>query len=1048
MDNNDTIAESSIATGRPRFYDFPRKVVWDSIKDFHIYQGVPLIRGVQFVQASIGGLGKDVHHVFLQSAPYLKRGSEKFSVDRWITKSCYYAGVRITPNAGGITELVPDENSLMKFRFREYPRVDTSEDGADIWTGRVVPRSREWFATTQTDFCVLLTMSRHGDVPPRVYRQEQYCHNSQLEQATIELTYNTEAVARELAAIEKFCDDEFQPKLFAEIRQAFVSHPLPRTSQTGVNLSRGPQGRGCDGNAMAYQKYIDALRKQERTNFQQLAVLEVAKSMYPRLACIAGPPGTGKTRSLRQLVTGLRYSGHSFLVIAPSNATVDTDAADIYQNLPEQLRKTTKMLRLGVGAQAMLTQTSHTDFEGLEHTDAGEYKDIEGSADSELASAIQETAVELAAFEDEHDRLKQLGKDVDNAKELYRLFQASRRLKNSNVPVGMTMSYRIWELMQEDRLAAEEQYEALKATYSPHRWADLINGPGISVNDYNPSHNYKEILDLYVEKDGKLSGHDKKTFYTLRWEMLTRVLRETQIIFTTCNTAGGPLLATGAFQPTIICCDDAAQATCPGLFVSMTSFTKWEGVFLFGDETQLQPIQLAASANEFVENSKLSAFRLLMLKDFPQVVRLYKQYRMAGAIAYFPGRQFYDGELRNDSTVHRSDNVRDEVLAFTREELDIKGPNGFGSEYVIVNVAYGIARQEKTGKSIVNHANADCMIEFLTALIGRGFDARTLKVLCYYRGQMRLMRTKIDEQVETEEENGWTKKKKRQIEVSTVDAFHGKESDIVLLDFVAAKDNLLPKTAKDAFREEDDDEDQGLEEHIRYDRATAHVKDAHRLCFALTRARWGLFVFCQQALLERSIKMNKTKASNSVAFMINDARERDLIFNDYAHEDTSEDGQAMLLRWNAFKLKQAREKQLADDLDFANKVRAEVKRVRNAPMIKEKVKYPVYKSGTRRTTRIIGSRVETDPADEFDSSYLIKSNTKTEAPFQQRSLQSGKSTPEPAADKEQDKDETMTDGPNAGDKQAEEAPAATFKEVSAVSTKSKREQVGTTNTNL
>lgn len=162
----------------------------------------------------------------------------------------------------------------------------------------------------------------------------------------------------------------------------------------------------------------------------------------------------------------------------------------------------------------------------------------------------------------------------------------------------------------------------------------------------------------------------------------------------------------------------------------MTSFTKWEGVFLFGDETQLQPIQLAASANEFVENSKLSAFRLLMLKDFPQVVRLYKQYRMAGAIAYFPGRQFYDGELRNDSTVHRSDNVRDEVLAFTREELDIKGPNGFGSEYVIVNVAYGIARQEKTGKSIVNHANADCMIEFLTALIGRGFDARTLKVLC------------------------------------------------------------------------------------------------------------------------------------------------------------------------------------------------------------------------------------------------------------------------------------------------------------------------------
>lgn len=154
--NYKTIAElfttsGKIGGGRPKFYNFPRQVVWDSIKDFHIFQGVPLVRESQYTRGSIGGLSEDTHHVFLQSAPYLKRGSQKVSGDKWITKSCFYAGVQMTPNEDGVMEANPDENPRMTLRSGQRdPRVGKpmSEDRADIWKRRVICRSKEWFAIT------------------------------------------------------------------------------------------------------------------------------------------------------------------------------------------------------------------------------------------------------------------------------------------------------------------------------------------------------------------------------------------------------------------------------------------------------------------------------------------------------------------------------------------------------------------------------------------------------------------------------------------------------------------------------------------------------------------------------------------------------------------------------------------------------------------------------------------------------------------------------------------------------------------------------------
>lgn len=84
----------------------------------------------------------------------------------------------------------------------------------------------------------------------------------------------------------------------------------------------------------------------------------------------------------------------------------------------------------------------------------------------------------------------------------------------------------------------------------------------------------------------------------------------------------------------------------------------------------------------------------------------------------------------------------------------------------------------------------------------------------------------------------------------------------------------------------------------------------------------GSVVFCQQALLEKPLKQSKGKVANSIGLMINDARDRKLIYDDYVQESSSEEGNVMRQQWNALSIQQAREKQMGNDLDLINKINA------------------------------------------------------------------------------------------------------------------------------
>lgn len=310
--------------------------------------------------------------------------------------------------------------------------------------------------------------------------------------------------------------------------------------------------------------------------------------------------------------------------------------------------------------------------------------------------------------------------------------------------------------------------------------------------------------------------------------MIERVLADTHILFTTASNCGGPLLSGHhSFVPTVIFCDEAGQISIPSLYVPLSIFVHWEGLFLFGDIQQLEPTALSGKANEFIANAKVSPLALLAIKGFKSIL-LDTQYRMCPALSNFPRWQFYDNTgLKNSDEVKVDNDVRQAMRKMTKD-IGIDGDNKQGSEYVLTNVPNGFSRVEHNGTSLVNHANADVILRMIGRFLKEGtIKASMIKVLPYYQGQRRLIRKKIQAMT------SWSQAIKDAIEVATVDTFQGKGARVVIVDAVAAKDKLDSAETLDEVADEDN-EDSGGEDYVKVGTVTGRVRSPN---VALTRNR-------------------------------------------------------------------------------------------------------------------------------------------------------------------------------------------------------------------
>lgn len=314
----------------------------------------------------------------------------------------------------------------------------------------------------------------------------------------------------------------------------------------------------------------------------------------------------------------------------------------------------------------------------------------------------------------------------------------------------------------------------------------------------------KSLLKLKNEL-GELSVSDAKTLNKLYAAKEAKILAKCDVVCSTCVGAGSYKLSKIAFRTVLI--DESTQASEPEVLIPIVKGAKQ--VILVGDHQQLGPVIVDKRAAD--AGLKQSLFeRLVLLGHVP--IRLEVQYRMHPALSEFSSNMFYEGSLQNGVT---SEQRTMENSTFPWPVYDT--PMMFWANY-------GREEISGSGNSFLNRVEAMNVEKIVTKLFKEGIKPEQIGVITPYEGQrafiihyLSLNSTLIGKRQEYLE-----------IEVTSVDAFQGREKDYIILSCVRAN------------------EAQNI----------GFLRDPRRLNVALTRAKYGLVILGNPRSLSKNILWN------------------------------------------------------------------------------------------------------------------------------------------------------------------------------------------------
>uniref|UniRef100_A0A1I8BRP6 DNA helicase n=1 Tax=Meloidogyne hapla TaxID=6305 RepID=A0A1I8BRP6_MELHA len=287
------------------------------------------------------------------------------------------------------------------------------------------------------------------------------------------------------------------------------------------------------------------------------------------------------------------------------------------------------------------------------------------------------------------------------------------------------------------------------------------------------------------EEIGELSQADQNRFMSLRRQKENELLSKADVICCTCITSADVRLAKKEFRCVLI--DESTQATEPEVMVSVVKGARQ--LVLVGDHCQLGPVIMCKkSANSGLGQSLFE--RLVILGNRP--LRLQVQYRMHPVLSAFPSNVFYEGSLQNGVT-----EMERKLDAFSWQFPNPDKPMMFWN-------CNGQEELGSSGTSYLNRSEAVNVEKFVTRLLQAGFSPDQLGIITPYEGSLH-SKLYLD------------------IEVENVDAFQGREKDIIIVTCVRSNE-----TGGIGF-----------------------LNDPRRLNVALTRAKYGLIIIGNAKVLSR-----------------------------------------------------------------------------------------------------------------------------------------------------------------------------------------------------
>lgn len=314
----------------------------------------------------------------------------------------------------------------------------------------------------------------------------------------------------------------------------------------------------------------------------------------------------------------------------------------------------------------------------------------------------------------------------------------------------------------------------------------------------------KKLLRLRDEL-GELSEADSKLLSKLSWVAEQKAINKCDVICCTCVGAGDKRLSRIKFRSVLI--DESTQASEPEVLIPIVKGAKQ--VILVGDHQQLGPVILDKKVGDAGLRQSLFE-RLVVLGNVP--IRLEVQYRMHPSLSDFPSNMFYEGSLQNGVT-EKQRFIEESTLRWPVPQIPMMFWANYGREEI-----------SSSGNSFLNRVEAMNVERIITRLFRDGIKADQIGVITPYEGQ----RAYIVQYMSMNSAIAELKDQYLEVEITSVDAFQGREKDFIILSCVRANDLQI----------------------------IGFLSDPRRLNVALTRAKYGLIILGNPRALCRNSLWN------------------------------------------------------------------------------------------------------------------------------------------------------------------------------------------------
>lgn len=307
--------------------------------------------------------------------------------------------------------------------------------------------------------------------------------------------------------------------------------------------------------------------------------------------------------------------------------------------------------------------------------------------------------------------------------------------------------------------------------------------------------------------------------FTVRQSLESHVLNSVHMVMTTLGTAGNRVFE-GADRFEVVVVDEAAQSVEPATLSALQLGSRH--CVLVGDPQQLP----ATIFNVSGRNSKYDRSLFQRLEEAGQPVHmLNEQYRMHPKISHFPRHIFYGGTLLDGSHVKNSQYGHPllGLICARVPTFQVRPHAPFVAKILPANSYQKInlqpftvldldSKEERGGTSLSNSTEAHLAVHLYSSLrqVSQGLSAQSrVAIITPYSQQANLLRRYFRDLLGDDFA--------RFVEVNTVDAFQGREANIVIFSAVRAAGS----------------------------HGIGFLSDVRRMNVALTRAKHFLFVIAR-----------------------------------------------------------------------------------------------------------------------------------------------------------------------------------------------------------